>query len=25
LDRIDSVLITAPILWCCIELLKRFA
>lgn len=25
LDRIDSALITAPVLWCCIELLKRFA
>ncbi len=25
LDRLDSVLITAPVLWCFIELLKRFA
>ena len=25
LDRIDSALITAPVLWCVIELLKRFA
>ena len=25
LDRIDSALITAPVLWCIIELLKRFA
>lgn len=25
LDRIDSALITAPVLWCCIELLKRFS
>ncbi len=25
LDRLDSALITAPVLWCCIELLKRFA
>jgi phosphatidate cytidylyltransferase len=25
LDRLDSVLITAPVLWCCIELLKRFS
>ena len=25
LDRLDSALITAPVMWCCIELLKRFA
>ena len=25
LDRLDSVLITAPVIWCAIELLKRFA
>jgi phosphatidate cytidylyltransferase len=25
LDRLDSVLITAPVLWCFIEILKRFA
>jgi len=25
LDRIDSALITAPVLWCVIEVLKRFA
>ena len=25
LDRLDSALITAPVIWCCIELLKRFA
>lgn len=25
LDRLDSALITAPVLWCCIELLKRFS
>ena len=25
LDRLDSVLITAPVLWCFIELLKRFS
>jgi phosphatidate cytidylyltransferase len=25
LDRLDSVLITAPVLWCIIELVKRFA
>ena len=25
LDRIDSALIAAPVLWCVIELLKRFA
>jgi phosphatidate cytidylyltransferase len=25
LDRLDSALITAPVMWCCVELLKRFA
>ncbi|HAG54059.1 MAG TPA: phosphatidate cytidylyltransferase, partial [Actinobacteria bacterium] len=25
LDRLDAVLITAPLLWCIIEILKRFS
>jgi phosphatidate cytidylyltransferase len=24
LDRLDAVLITAPLLWCVLEILKRF-
>jgi len=25
LDRLDAVLITAPLLWCVLEILKRFS